>query len=235
MRRIIAVLTVTTLVLMMIGLQPLSLAAGTNMTVIDFEEFRAVSLGGLGGDQEILNSYFDQYGISFTGATSLSTADESLSPYYPAYSGDAVVFDYPGNGTITILFKNPVTEVGGYFTSAKALTFTAYDVYDNQVGQDLSLNKANYKDAGTGMLPNAYLHVAFDGGISKVIIRDSGNTYTLDDLTFGPHIPYRGVIGGEVGAIDKLGLISPWFIPAGAAVIGGLILLLSRRKNSRIN
>jgi hypothetical protein len=234
MRRIFVFAAVVVLVLMMIGLLPLNIAAFTQKSVIDFEEFKAISLGGSGGYQPIQDYYSRRYGVSFTGATSLSMADDSLSPYYPPKSGDAVVFDYPGNGTITIIFSPPVIEVGGYFTSMQALTFTAYDSLDNQVGQDLSLDQANYIGSETGVPPNFYLHFAYENGISKVIITDSGNTYTLDDLTFMRNI-YGNNVGGEVSAIDKTDLINPWLSLACAAFVGVFVLILNRWKISRIH
>lgn len=154
--------------------------------VIDFEEFRATSLGGLGGQNEI-NEYYSSYGVRFTGATSLSKADNSLNyPLYPPRSGDAVVYDWPSeySGTMTITFDTPQISVGGYFTTRNALTFTAYDTSGNIVGTDNSLNQANYVGSGSSIPPNYYLHVDYTGGIKKVVIMDGGNTYTLDDLTF---------------------------------------------------
>lgn len=156
--------------------------------VIDFEEFRAASLGGLGGRNEI-NDYYSSYGVRFTGATSLSKADGSLNYMnFPPRSGDAVVYDWPSgySGTMTITFDTPQSSVGGYFTTNTALTFNAYDASGDIVGTDNSLNQANAIASGSNIPPNYYLHVDYTGGITKVVVMDGGNTYTLDDLTFTP-------------------------------------------------
>jgi len=174
MKRIIAAML---LALIMLGFQPRATAAAP-MTVIDFE--------GLADKQIVQDYYYSTYGVTFSGA-SILTAGISLSPLYPPKSGSCVAWDYPEyavNGTVTITFSTPRTHVGGYFTTMTKLTFTAYDSGGNPVGQDLSLDRANYEGAGTGLVPNHYLHVNYAGGIAKVVIEDTGDSYVLDDLTF---------------------------------------------------
>jgi len=85
---------------------------------------------------------------------------------------------------MTIVFDTLNLWVGGYFTTNTALTFTAYDESDNIVGTDNSLNQPNFVGSGSGIPPNYYLSVTYSGGIKKIVIEDSGNCYTLDDLTW---------------------------------------------------
>ena len=169
------------LALIVLGFQAPASAANS-MTVIDFE--------GLADYQIVDDYYYSTYGVVFAGAQVL-TAGSSLNPIFPPYSGSCVVYDYPeyaDPGTITITFSTPYTHVGAYFTSNTPLTFTAYDLGGNPIGQDLSLDRANFSGAGTGLLPNHYLHVDYAGGIARVVIEDTGNNFVMDDLTFGGRV-----------------------------------------------
>lgn len=150
--------------------------------VIDFEEFRARTLGGLGGLQEIGN-FYSGVGVSFTGATSLSKADGTLNwTQFPPHSGDALIFDtIGGTGQISISFTVPVTSVGGYYTYNNQLTFEALDVNGVVVQTKKSSYPFNY--VITGNPPNEYIELNYMGGIKSIRVKDSGNTYTLDDLT----------------------------------------------------
>jgi len=69
MRKIFSIGIMVMMVLMTFALIGGNVTAGTTH-VIDFEEFRAVSLGGLGGNIEILN-YYAGLGVHFSGPTSL--------------------------------------------------------------------------------------------------------------------------------------------------------------------
>lgn len=196
MNKLFPSLVILVLIFTMLGLQPIHVVEAStppivmSPMVIDFEEFRAANLGGLGGLQDINNYYESTFGVTFQGATSLSKADGSLNyGSFPPHSGDAVVYDYQGYvypGTITITFDYPMKTVGGYFTTNTALTFTAYDALGDQVDQDNSLNQPNAVGLGTGIDPNYYLEVSSTSGIAKVVIQDHGNTYILDDLTLTP-------------------------------------------------
>ena len=203
MKRVFAMSLILVLALSLFGnvalAQPASAGESTPV-VIDFEEFRAVSLGGLGGDVEIEAFYQASWGVTFEGATSVSSTDGTLGALYPPHSGDAVVYDWPDDysGTMTITFDSLVTMVGGYFTANTAITLTAYDDMDVQVDLDDSLNVANYVGAGMGLDPNHYLEVSCPDGIAKVVIEDSGNTYTLDDLTFTYLLTDRFSGGGQI-------------------------------------
>lgn len=170
----------------------------TTVTVIDFEEFRAPSLGGLGGFEEIGDYYHSTYGVTFLGAESLSKAeaDNEYSPfcelgeicvvsiddfrYSPPRSGDALA----GSGYMIITFDTSPCSVGGYFTSGGPLTFTAYDASGNIVGTN---TLPTYAYRGTVSIyegiPNYYLNVDYAGGIKEIVI--TGEWFYLDDLTFG--------------------------------------------------
>lgn len=150
--------------------------------VINFEEFRARSLGGLGGHQEIGN-FYSGVGVFFGGATSLSKADGSLNlPYYPPHSGDALIYDtLGGTGQISISLTVPATTVAGYYTYNRQLTLEALDV--NGLVVQTKKSSFPYNFVGTGNPPNEYIELNYPGGIKSLRIHDSGNTYTIDDLT----------------------------------------------------
>ncbi|MFH1648471.1 MAG: peptidoglycan DD-metalloendopeptidase family protein [Patescibacteria group bacterium] len=149
--------------------------------IIDFEEFRANTLGGLGGWQEI-KDFYSGVGVFFAGATSLSKADSSLNwPEFPPHSGDALIYDnIGGTGEISITFTVPATIVSGYYTYNRQLTLEALDVNGNIVKTKKSSFYANY--VSTGNPPNEYIELSYSGGIKSLRVRDSGNTYTIDDL-----------------------------------------------------
>ncbi|MFC1969796.1 hypothetical protein ACFLVV_01085 [Chloroflexota bacterium] len=203
MKRIMAVMV---LALVIVGFQaPATAADPMTMTVIDFE--------GLADYQIVDDYYYSTHGVIFAGAEIL-TAGGSLSGLYPPKSGSCVVYDYLGYadpGTMTITFSTLYTHVGGYFTANTALTFTAYDSGGNPVGQDLSLDRANYIGAGLGLDPNHYLHVDYAGGIAKVVIEDTGNDFVMDDLTFGgdvrppANVKYLHSTDGVFNLTDPIG------------------------------
>lgn len=157
----------------------------TKSGVIDFEDFRAKILGGLGGDQPINDYYAGSGGVNFTGATSLSKADDTLSwESFPPHSGDALIFDTSwGTGEINIIFTVPATTVGGYFTYNTQLILEALDSKYRVVQTKYSAYSCNSINPCNEGPPNEYIELSSESGIKALRIRDSGNTYTLDDLT----------------------------------------------------
>lgn len=173
-----------TLAIVVLGLVVLPSARSTP-TIIDFEEFRAVSLGGLGGLQWI-NDFYASLGVHFVGARSLSKADGTLNATaYPPHSGDAVVTLGKGYTATTITFDGLPISVGGYFTVGLSTTVIAYDAANNVVGSQVLP-----KNTGPGGTPNAWVEFTHASGIAKIVIQDVKWGYTLDDLTLGrPVVP----------------------------------------------
>ena len=138
--------------------------------VVDFESF---------ADGDSLTNQV--LGMTFSNATVLS-AGISLNEFeFPPHSGSNVVVDT--GGTLVIDFSAPVDAVGGYFTYASQLTFSAYDMGFNLISSSLSAFSQNYVSSGN--LSNEFWGVSGLGGISRIVIAGdpAGYSFVLDDLT----------------------------------------------------
>ena len=124
-------------------------------------------------------------GLTFTNTTVLK-AGFSLNEFdFPPHSGTNVVVD--DGGPISVVFDTLQVSVGGFFTYATGLTFTAFDASNGVVGMDTSDFTTNTGTGGDpGSSPNELLTVAFTGGIKNVTIEGdpAGGSFTLDNLTF---------------------------------------------------
>lgn len=151
------------------GLGVLSLQS----TTIDFE---AVS--------GAVTAQYAALGVTFSGATVL-TQNVNLNPPFPPHSGVKVVFDDPGAvnpGVISVNFSPAVSSVSGYVTGNTVITLRCYDTVNASLGSS-ALPARNYIGAGTGVNPNYLLSVTA-AGITRCTFSDSGNTFTVDDLSF---------------------------------------------------
>jgi len=147
-----------------------------NASVIDFDAL---------SDSDVVTNQFS--GLTFSNAIVL-TSGISLNEYeFPPYSGSNVISD--DGGPITITFTNLMADVGAYFTYLTALDLSFYDNLDAVVGTASSVYSANMALSGdTGSLPNEYLHLNWNAGISKLVITGdlAGYSFTMDDLTMTP-------------------------------------------------
>jgi N-acetylmuramoyl-L-alanine amidase len=131
------------------------------------------------------------FGVSFTGATVLACGGSLNCTGFPPFSGRNVIFDQPGfGGVITAKFDKEVTgrvaRVLARVTGNRNVTMTAFSSDGTIIGSD-STGGANFVGAGTGILPNKLLGVETkdpDISIDRVVFRDGGNTFTIDDFTF---------------------------------------------------
>ncbi|RLI92447.1 MAG: hypothetical protein DRO89_02105, partial [Candidatus Altiarchaeales archaeon] len=132
-------------------------------TTIDFEDL----------------GHLDYVGTHYPGLTFSATAQALKKPDYnyegyPPHSGDIVIFSLTQN-SITITFDSPVTMVGAWITAGVSdITLTAYDEDGNVL--DSATVSVNYRS-------NDYAEVN-SPGIKYVTISDSGNLWTMDDLTY---------------------------------------------------
>jgi hypothetical protein len=189
-------------ILAVVVLAAIPRAASAAPVVIDFDAL---------GD---LDSVVGQYaGLTFSGATAL-TSGISLNEFeFPPNSGLNVVFD--DGGPMRVDFASSMTSVGGYFTYVAGLTLSAFDLGDNLLGSVSSGFASNLALSGdAGSSPNEFLSLAF-ADISYITVTGDfgGASFTLDDLTFD---------GGR--AVPEPGIVSLLFLGLGVAI---------RKKSSR--
>ncbi len=157
-----------------------------NETQIDFEGFPC---------HTIITNEYAHLGVYFVGAKILnSDGDPCLnSSYYPPYSGTGVVSDLAGyEGNLEVHFLHPATSVrvvSARVTGRSNVRMTAY----NRTGgvlDTVSTGGSNYVGASLERENNMLLRVVSpETPIRMVVFRDSGNTYTVDDLRFSSEIP----------------------------------------------
>lgn len=146
-------------------------------------------------------------GLTFTNATVL-TAGVSLNEFeFPPYSGDNVIFD--DGGMMHIVFDASQSSVGGYFTYAAPLMFTAFDSFNNSLGTTTSLYSSNMALSGDlGSFSNEFLSLSFADIKSITIAGDLfGASFTLDDLTFtAQQVPEPSTLALMLGSLVILGV-----------------------------
>lgn len=155
-------------------------------------------------------------GTSFSGLTFLNatilTAGVSLNELeFPPISGSNVIFD--DGGAISVFFDGPISSVSAYLTYLTAVTLTAFDEFDNVLGQVTSLHTANIALSGApNSSPNELLQLSSLPGISYVTFSGDllGGSFVLDNLTYDAAAPVP-----EPGTITLVGL--------------GVVALLARR------
>lgn len=153
----------------------------------------------------------------------LKPVDENTLPVIgkPAYSYPHGFFSFEITGltpyekalvTVTLLKDNvPVNAPVG----------TKWVKYDNNSWTVLP----NLSDDGDNVITFELADTDGDG-----IISDPGGPAYPEEQT-----PRRMGVGGEVTGVNKTGLLAPWIALVFAIAIGGIILLLSRRKKSNIS
>ncbi len=153
--------------------------------VLDFESFP---------DSTPLTTQFP--GLTFSNATVI-TAGIGLDEFeFPPNSGTNVAFD--DGAPITIDFAGPISIFGGYFTHTEPLTVTAFDANGNPVASASSLYSDNLGLSGdAGSSPNEYVGIDYDPGFSSVLIEadSGGDSFTMDDMTFGTPEPGTAALG----------------------------------------
>jgi hypothetical protein len=156
--------------LLLLWLSPCLAAAAT---MFDFEGY---------GDSDPVTALAP--GVALTNAKAIVAGLSLSEQEFPPRSGTTVVFD--DGGSISIDFTTPVVGVGGWFTYAAPLTFTAFDAALDVIGTELSLYSSNLALSGeTGSVPNELLGIASSTDIFRVTITGdpAGGSFVLDDLT----------------------------------------------------
>jgi hypothetical protein len=155
----------------------LASVSSTGVVSIDFEGYTAATP---------ITTQYAAYGVTFAGATVL-VQNVNLNSPYPPHSGTSVVYDETGHGgTVTLSFARPVSSVAGFLTSLGSVGLACFDRNGGLIGAS-TLPAANYLGAPFGIAPN-FLVAVTGRGIMRCVFQGgtSGNTFTLDDLTFDP-------------------------------------------------
>jgi pimeloyl-ACP methyl ester carboxylesterase len=153
--------------------------------IIDFEGFPC---------HTTLLNHYGHLGVSFLGALTLNMDEPNClnSEYYPPYSGTGVIRDsHTIDGNVEVHFSpsaGMVHTVSARVTGMNNVTMTAY----NRTGgvlDKVQTGGTNYVGADSGIPNNKLLRVNSPSvSIRMVVFRDSGNTYTVDDLRFGSEV-----------------------------------------------
>jgi PEP-CTERM motif len=199
MKRLIALLTVAGSAAVLLASQPASAVT----TVIGFDN---VPEGTIATSQYT--------GVVFSGASVL-TENSELNPAFPPKSDPNVVYDYL-NGTITLDFTVPVSEIGAYVTGNFSITESIYD------GATLlgttATGGANATGAGTGLDPNIFLDLSSMENITSAVFTNNqggaSNTFTLDDVTV---VSSTGIITNGVPEPSTWALMGLGFAGIGIA------------------
>ncbi len=148
------------------------------------------------------------FGVSFTGAAVLTCGGSLNCGPFPPFSGDNVIFDNFGSGgvitaTFDTLTTGRITRVTARVTGNTNVTLTAFGDQATVLDTD-ETGGANFVGSGTGIPANKLLTVESETGlIKRVVFRDSGNTYTVDNFAFVGFSrkvvidPGHGKIGGQ--------------------------------------
>jgi hypothetical protein len=141
----------------------------------------AIDFEGITGP---VTNQFASYGVTFSGAAIL-IQNVSLNPPFPPHSGTNVIFNSQPTGSeggfIQLDFAPAVTSAGAFVTGNSVITMTCYD--GATVAGSESLPAANFIGAGGETPPNMFLSVSA-AQITRCRFADSGNSFTLDDVTF---------------------------------------------------
>ncbi len=189
-----------------------SMAATAAPTVIYFEQ---LSDGTEVVDSTILTSQYDDLGVTFANAMVVTTGISLNEFEFPPSSQANIVFDV--GGPMTIDFSVPMASVSGYFTYAVQLVLSAFDASGNELVSVTSMFDANFTSSGIAMPLELLEVVDSSAGIRRVVITgaSTGESFTLDDLTFSRDEPVHGVpepstlllvVAGVVGLTRRRGL-----------------------------
>jgi N-acetylmuramoyl-L-alanine amidase len=146
------------------------------------------------------------FGATINGAAVLTCGGSLNCGPFPPFSGNNVIFDnYDSGGEIRITFNasitGKVTKVSGRVTGNTNITLTAFDSQGAPLASD-STGGANYVGSGSNIPANKLLTVESEQvSITTVVFHDSGNTFTIDNLSF-TRSPRKVVVDAGHGSIN---------------------------------
>jgi len=162
-----------TLLLTVAAVITVSLPATGGPIMLTFEE---------PGVPDIIGDFYAPFGVYFDPVWRLTSA----SGTWPSHSGRFTVSTISGASAGVITFEGPVSSVSGWFTTSSpnrpALYLEAY-TGPAGTGMFIALDWIDLRNEGV-MVPMEVCSAAND--IMSVVLRDSGNGFTLDDLCVQP-------------------------------------------------
>ena len=150
-------------------------------------------------DFEAVDDLYSDLDTNFDGTvTALSRYGSFSRPNSPPYSGEIVICDTLGGGTIGVDAVGPPSTMGGGYVSVnRNVTLMAHDSFRFVLGT-ISAGGANYVGSGTGLAPDIFLTVS-SANTESVEFTDSGSVYTVDDFPFEPISSSGAIVLGSIG------------------------------------
>ncbi|HIK55685.1 MAG TPA: hypothetical protein IGS37_11045 [Synechococcales cyanobacterium M55_K2018_004] len=127
---------------------------------------------------EIVESQFQQVGVTFKNAIALVPSN----PAFPPHQGEMVLMAAPKPGCIEAHFAKPVRSVTGRVTSSHRAVMAAFDGNDQPIAQTESRG-ANLAGSEAGLPPNLALRLNA-ANIRRVRFYSFDGQLTLGELSF---------------------------------------------------
>lgn len=149
-----------------VGITLLFFATSSSATLIDFESLP---------DLEVVSGQYISDGVTFNNAISL-TAGFSLNEFdFPPSSGLVAIGD--DFAPLEISFTNAASNISGYFTYASQLTFSAYDVIGDLIGDFVN---TGFDNLGS----SEFISLSFADVSTLIIAGEWDGSFIMDDLNF---------------------------------------------------
>jgi hypothetical protein len=128
---------------------------------------------------ERVTRQFEAWGAVFTNAIAINPSN----PAFPVRTGKTVLTGAPHSSWLGIQFHDPVTYVGGFVTSSRPITLSAYNAADQLVAK-VELPSSNLLlNPESRYLPNLLLSVQ-GHLITRVVFHAFNGQFTLDELVY---------------------------------------------------
>lgn len=121
---------------------------------------------------------FEPWGVIFDNAIALQPSN----PAFPTRSGRIVLTGAPDNGWIGAQFRYPVSYVGGFITSSRQISLSAYNA-NNELVAKAEIPGSNLRDDTSIFEPNLLLS-ARGHHIVRVVFQAFDGQLTLDELVY---------------------------------------------------
>jgi hypothetical protein len=151
----------------------LKTTAISNAVIINFESL---------SDSTSVGTTYAGLGVTFNGATVLTSGISLNELDFPPHSGVNVAFD--DGGPITGTFGTAVNSISVYITYSHAVTLLGFDAFGTQIAVNISSFGDNTVSSGES--PNELISISSATDIkSFTLLGDSlGGSFTVDDFSF---------------------------------------------------